>query len=671
MMLLPYLLKVILCSSLLMAYYYIALRNKVFHQWNRFFLLATIMISLIIPCFTFTFFHTSAEKSKNTIQILQAVSSGDEYVVHLTARPSLQKLFIENGPSLFYISITLVLLALFLRSLFKIKKLISKHEVKKIDDINFISTEVKGAPFSFLNYLFWNPSIPLNTSTGQQVFHHEAAHIREHHTLDKLFVQMVLVVFWCNPIFWLIRQELRMVHEFIADKKAVAHRDTAALAAMILQAAYPQQFNTIINSFFNQSIKRRLHMLTKIQNPRMSYISRIFFIPVIAVLVLAFSVRTKEKAGHIYTGDKKMTVIVDAGHGGADAGAGSQEHLEKDIALSLAKQVKAANNNPQIEIILTRSNDATLNVQDRLAMAEKLNADLFISLHLNAAPATRSTGGIEIVVPREKVSYQEKSFQLGSALARELNSIYKTAPRLLQRNTTIGVLDKNVCPAVLIECGYITNEKDLDFMRLESNQKLIAEKILNGVETFLQSKENTSSPGITSTEAPKALPVPATAPGKQQPAKVSEKVHTSSSQPAIASREKQYQQIEQPALATSFQPDTSKPAFVKVEKEAEFPGGTHAWRNFLQKTLNASVPVDKGASAGSYTVILQFIVDVDGSIMDVSALTKHGFGMEEEVIRMMQASPKWIPARQNGRAVASYKKQPVTFVIADANNDAP
>jgi len=104
--------------------------------------------------------------------------------------------------------------------------------------------------------------------------------------------------------------------------------------------------------------------------------------------------------------------------------------------------------------------------------------------------------------------------------------------------------------------------------------------------------------------------------------------------------------------------------FEKVEVEAQFPGGEGAWRNYLQRNLNASAPIDNGAPEGQYTVVVQFIVDKEGNISDVKALTNHGYGMEEEAVRAIKRGPKWTPAIQNGRNVKAYRKQPITFVVA-------
>lgn len=105
--------------------------------------------------------------------------------------------------------------------------------------------------------------------------------------------------------------------------------------------------------------------------------------------------------------------------------------------------------------------------------------------------------------------------------------------------------------------------------------------------------------------------------------------------------------------------------FEKVEIEASFPGGDNAWRKFLEQNLNAGVPAFKGAPAGAYTVIVQFVVDRDGKVSDIRALTSHGYGMEAEVIRLLRKAPRWNPAFQDGRNVRAYRKQPVTFMVID------
>jgi len=103
--------------------------------------------------------------------------------------------------------------------------------------------------------------------------------------------------------------------------------------------------------------------------------------------------------------------------------------------------------------------------------------------------------------------------------------------------------------------------------------------------------------------------------------------------------------------------------FDKVEIEAKFPGGDGKWRQYLERNCNAQVATDAGAPEGTYTTVVQFVVDKEGNISDVKAMTNHGYGMEEEAVRVIKKGPNWTPAVQNGRAVKAYRKQPITFQV--------
>ncbi|MFI5132819.1 MAG: energy transducer TonB [Chitinophagales bacterium] len=123
----------------------------------------------------------------------------------------------------------------------------------------------------------------------------------------------------------------------------------------------------------------------------------------------------------------------------------------------------------------------------------------------------------------------------------------------------------------------------------------------------------------------------------------------------------------EPLSAMKTAQDDNK-IFEKVEVDPSFPGGEAAWGKYLQRNLDASIPVKNGAPNGAYTVVVQFIVDTAGYLHDIKALTKHGYGMEEEAIKMIKFGPPWIPALQNGHKVTAYKNQQITFVISDGDD---
>ena len=381
-----YLLKVIICSAVLFGYYWFFLRNKVFHAYNRFYLLAIIVLSIGLPVIKFNIFHETANRT-TVVKMLQVVTAGDDYMDEIIiGAPTKSNLsFVDYLPFLYTIisAIFLIMLAHMLISIFTLLK---ANEKINVENVHFINTDAaKGTPFSFFKYIFWNKQIDINSPCGIKIFKHEIAHVQERHSWDKMFINIILVVFWSNPVFWLIRKELSMIHEFIADKQAVEDGDTAAFAAMILQATYPQKNFYITNNFFFSPIKRRLMMLTRNQHPRMNYISRLLALPLLVIVFSAFTIKIAEKIDKGYASNKlsnKIIVVLDAGHGGQDKGAINKDGItEKDLTLQLIKKIKALNTDENIQIILSRDNDVYASPRAKADFAKTNNADMFISIH--------------------------------------------------------------------------------------------------------------------------------------------------------------------------------------------------------------------------------------------------------------------------------------------------
>ena len=102
--------------------------------------------------------------------------------------------------------------------------------------------------------------------------------------------------------------------------------------------------------------------------------------------------------------------------------------------------------------------------------------------------------------------------------------------------------------------------------------------------------------------------------------------------------------------------------YTHVQVEAKFAGN---WEKFLLRNLNGSVPIDNGAPVGRHTVVVQFIVDKEGNVSEIKALSNVGFGMEDEAIRVLKKADKWEPAIQGGYAVKAYRIQKITFEVLD------
>lgn len=484
-----YLLKVIICSGILFGYYWFFLRNKIFHQYNRFYLLASMGLSLALPLLKINFWQPATGKSQ-AIRVLQAVSVGDEYMNNIVVTAHKSNWSFEQFYTMIYLIVSVVFLIVMIRTLYIIRTLLKNYTVQRVEEVAFVNTNDDSTPFSFLKYIFWNSSIDLDTVTGRQIFKHEVAHIQQKHTYDKLFVNITLIFCWCNPFFWLYRKELNMIHEFIADKKAVEDSDTSAFAAMILQAAYPKHRFELTNNFFYSPIKRRLMMLTKIDNPRVSYFARLMVLPLAVIIFAAFTFKAKTNS-HLYHG-KKITVVIDAGHGGKDFGAFStdKEIFEKELALDIAKKVKEINSNDAIEVILTRTDDQYMTPMQKVDFAKANNADLVISFHIDGTPKPSERSGISFWVSKDEYPNSGSSKVLASALINEFNNNYSLPvfSPVNQRERGVWILQANNCPAVLIEAGFITNDKDVAYLKTTAAKETIAKNVLAGIEKYLVGK---------------------------------------------------------------------------------------------------------------------------------------------------------------------------------------
>lgn len=275
--LLTYLSKVIICSAVLYGYYYLALRNNRFHQWNRYYLVLITLISLLTPLLQIPL-PGQAPESSGVLSYTARIVDLRETVI--PANPGISSGVILNT---LYIIVISLLLVRILVTLFRIKSLIRRSQVQDIPPYRFVKNKDIKAPFSFFHYIFWDHHTSLNSPEGQQIFKHELVHLQEKHSADKLFMELVTAVCWINPFFHLIKRELALVHEFLADKKA-AGEEIAGYAQTILQMAFQSKQFSITNDFFHPPIKRRILMLTQFHTPRFSYLRRIMVLPLAAFI---------------------------------------------------------------------------------------------------------------------------------------------------------------------------------------------------------------------------------------------------------------------------------------------------------------------------------------------------------------------------------------------------
>lgn len=172
--------------------------------------------------------------------------------------------------------------------------------------------------------------------------------------------------------------------------------------------------------------------------------------------------------------NEKMTIVIDAGHGGKDHGAKINEELESKIVESLAKKIKALNVNDNIKIVLLREDDSFVSLSDRVNKVNEINPDLLISLHLNTSKNS-SENGVNAYVSSQNEFY-EKSLETANKLIDNIsnNNLAKGGVK----DANLYIVKNSKCPAVMLEVGYLSNENDKAYITSENGKNEIANRIL-------------------------------------------------------------------------------------------------------------------------------------------------------------------------------------------------
>ncbi|MFO1483058.1 MAG: N-acetylmuramoyl-L-alanine amidase [Verrucomicrobiaceae bacterium] len=191
-------------------------------------------------------------------------------------------------------------------------------------------------------------------------------------------------------------------------------------------------------------------------------------------------------------------VIVDAGHGGHDGGAVANGIIEKDLALDLARRLKRELVAAGVRVVTTRDSDVFLPLDDRAAFATKHGAAAFVSVHLNTDGEGSAAEGIETyfaeskpLSSRQLASTKTDSVERGSDFAAIVQRSVCATTKAENRGTKArgyAVVTQTACPAILVECGFITSSAEAARMKREAYRDQVAQGIAHGVTLFLQTQ---------------------------------------------------------------------------------------------------------------------------------------------------------------------------------------
>ncbi|WP_288442688.1 M56 family metallopeptidase [uncultured Chryseobacterium sp.] len=276
-------LKIILCSSIFIAVYYLFLEKEKMLRFNRLYLLSSLVISYIIPFVTITLPNHSTEKMPQMII--------EETAQQLVFIPQKQESFNwMNVVWEIYIFITLFLLIKSFISLVKLKKISGKRHIYQNHTI--LLTKENLSPFSFWNTMYMGENYMKNDTIDQRIFIHERTHIEQNHSLDLLILNTLKVFTWFNPVLFLYKKAMITNHEFLADEAVVkSNCNIKDYQNLILEEILNHQNPPLTHSFnFNNTKKRFIMMKTK--KSKFSLLKKTAGITVLITAAVLFSERT-------------------------------------------------------------------------------------------------------------------------------------------------------------------------------------------------------------------------------------------------------------------------------------------------------------------------------------------------------------------------------------------
>lgn len=286
-----YIAKLSLALAVVYIFYVLLLRRLTFYNWNRWYLLGYTALSFIIPLINIMPELKRKELDKTNL-LTWIPSMGVE---HLTEEKSFfQNVGLWDWALMLFFTGSLLLLIKFLFKFYSFKKMKNSARLISGELTKIYQLDADIAPFSFGNAIFINKK-KYTDEELQEIIRHEFVHIKQKHTLDIIWCELLCIINWMNPFVWLLRKAIKQNLEFIADDKVLQHGyDKSEYQYLLLKVMGNRQF-AFTNHFNFSSLKNRIIMMNTKKSAKIHLAKFLFLLPVIAVLLLAFRREVKEK----------------------------------------------------------------------------------------------------------------------------------------------------------------------------------------------------------------------------------------------------------------------------------------------------------------------------------------------------------------------------------------
>lgn len=280
-----YLLQVNVGLILFYALYKLVCTRDTFFRSRRFILIVSLVLPFILP---FIDVREWLESRDRMIMLTHFDYSAvlPEIVVGSEAAETGNRVFVlSEWIGYLYLAGVVVLLVRLAVQAFSLYRLIVRMPEKEINGVRIKCLNDPSGPFSFFGWIFMNPAA-VKEDEISEILTHEMAHVKQHHSVDVLLAEMVSICCWMNPFAWLLKREVRLNLEFLADRKVMeAGFATKSYQCHLLGLAYNHKYG-LSNNFNFSHLKQRIIMMNKKKSNATGHIKyALFVLPAFALLV--------------------------------------------------------------------------------------------------------------------------------------------------------------------------------------------------------------------------------------------------------------------------------------------------------------------------------------------------------------------------------------------------
>ena len=643
---LTYDLKVAVLIAVFYMFYRLLLSRETFHRVNRIVLLATAVASFVLPLCIITLHKTvvvSEDAGSITLDYLGPVVAEMAEVAEPTT-PLWQTLAVV----VFFAGMALVL-GHTLLALLKVWRLISRSERhRQPDGTTICVTEGDVSPFSWMNYIVLSRSD--YEVQDPSVLAHERGHIRQHHSADVLLVDILTALQWFNPAMWMLRQDLRAIHEYEADAAVLSQGiNMRQYQYLLIQKAVATCGYSVANGITHSTLKNRINMmLTHKKTNRASWLKLLALLPIVGV-TLALNAETVNDYVYSDTQQQQQKKIVKKGRKDAQV-------KMSDATIEVKADAEPADDRPyalhavvdQYGRITGFSNEGKpdprqpleftigrIFFDDRVATLEEVKNHKSLGYEFFEMIYKPNTAG------DPKWNYKDKE---GILVFRQNKQVAKDAPKLIFGESNgpepLLVLDGKVVTQAQVKALDQSSIDHVNVMKNEEALKVYAKHFnadtSHGI-IFINTKEYVKKGGS------KEL--------------VSVRVEAKKPKEDIPTATGTFT----PTATGSFSPNTSADGdvFNVVEHMPEFPGGMGEMMKYLSMNVRYPEAAHKAGTQGR--VMVSFIVETDGTISNAHVQKGVSEELDQEALRVIKNMPKWKPGMQSGKAVRVKYTIPISF----------